>query len=159
MAIVLEEHFDSTIHHDLDDVNRVTIRRKHIWRDAIRAMSRPTFDPCNCVQVTFIGEEAVDGGGWAQVCFFVLALQELAEDSSIFQGPPHGRFFLHNVQALASRKYFYAGMLVAVSLANGGPGLPCLATGEPGASEVYCIRICTYRLIQLIHPMATLHIA
>ena len=59
--------------------------------------------------------------------FFVLALQELAEDSSIFQGPPHGRFFLHNVQALASRKYFYAGMLVAVSLANGGPGLPCLA--------------------------------
>ena len=126
MAIVLKEHFDSTIHHDLDDVNRVTVRRKHIWRDAIRAMSRPTFDPCKCVQVTFIGEEAVDGGG-PRCEFFALALQELADDSSIFQGPPHGRFFLHNVQALASRKYFYAGMLVAVSLANGGPGLPCLA--------------------------------
>ena len=93
MAIVLEEHFDSTIHHDLDDVNRVTIRRKHIWRDAIRAMSRPTFDPCKCVQVTFIGEEAVDGGGWAQACFFVLALQELAEDSSIFRGHHTAAFF------------------------------------------------------------------
>ena len=69
MAIVLKEHFDSTIHHDLDDVNRITIRRKHIWRDAIRAMSCPTFDPCKCVQVTFIGEEAMDGGGWAQAFF------------------------------------------------------------------------------------------
>ena len=62
MAIVLKEHFDSTIHHNLDDVNRVTIRHKHIWRDTIRTMSHPTFDLCKCVPVTFIGEEAVDGG-------------------------------------------------------------------------------------------------
>ena len=53
-------------------------------------------------------------------------LQELAEDS-IFQGPPHSCIFLHNVQALTSRKYLYAGMLVAVSLANGGSELPCFA--------------------------------
>lgn len=30
-------------------------------------------------------------------------------------------------QGLTSRKFFYAGMLVAVSLANGGPGLNCLS--------------------------------
>lgn len=124
--MVLKEHFDSTITHDLNNVNRVTVRRKHIWRDAIRALSQPTFDPCRRVQVTFVGEEAVDGGGPSRE-FFALALQELAEDGSIFQGSQHNRFFLHNVQALASRKYFYAGILVAVSLANGGPGLPCLA--------------------------------
>ena len=92
MAIVLKEHFDSTIHHDLDDVNRVTIRHKHIWRDTIRTMSHPTFDLCKCVPVTFIGEEAVDGGGPRRE-FFALALQELAEDSSIFQGPR--RFILN----------------------------------------------------------------
>ena len=28
---------------------------------------------------------------------------------------------------LTSRKFFYAGMLAAVSLANGGPGLNCLS--------------------------------
>ena len=92
IAMVLKEHFDSTITHDLDDVNRVTVRRKHIWRDAIRALSRPTFDPCRRVQVTFVGEEAVDGGGPSRE-FFALALQELAEDGSIFQGSQHNRFF------------------------------------------------------------------
>lgn len=34
---------------------------------------------------------------------------------------------MHNVQGLTSRKFFYAGMLAAVSFANGGPGLNCLS--------------------------------
>ena len=45
----------------------------------------------------------------------------------IFQGPPTSRSFVHNIHALQDRKYFNAGMLVAVSLANGGPGFTCLA--------------------------------
>ena len=48
----------------------------------------------------------------------------MSEDCSILQGPEHSRFFVHNVQALANRKFYYAGLLVAISLANGGP---CLA--------------------------------
>ena len=126
MAMILKAHFDTVIIQDLDDIGSITIRRKHIWRDAIRAISRTAFNPNKSVQVTFVGEEAVDGGGPRRE-FFTLALQEMAEDGSIFQGPPHSRYFLHNVQALASKKYFYAGMLVAISLANGRPGLPCLA--------------------------------
>ena len=73
-----------------------------------------------------MGEEAVDDGGPRRE-FLTLVLQEMAADGNIFQGLPHSRFLLHNVQALAARKFFLAGMLVAVSLANGGPGLACLS--------------------------------
>ena len=48
-------------------------------------------------------------------------------DGTIFQWPQHSRFFMHNVQALANRKFFYAGMIVAISLGNGGPGLTCIS--------------------------------
>ena len=51
----------------------------------------------------------------------------MAKDGNIFQGTENSRCLVHNVQALASRKFFCAGQLVVVSLANGGPGLACLA--------------------------------
>ena len=37
------------------------------------------------------------------------------------------RSFRHNPQALMKRKYFYAGQFIALSLANGGSGFPCLS--------------------------------
>ena len=77
-------------------------------------MTGRDFDHC----VTFVGGEAVDDGG-PQREFLSLVLQEIAADSNIFQGLPHSRFLLHNVQALVARKFFYAGMLVAVSHACG----------------------------------------
>ena len=51
----------------------------------------------------------------------------MVNDSMIFQGPPTSRSSVHYVQALQDRKYFNAGMLVAISLANGGPGFICLS--------------------------------
>ena len=114
------------IRHGLDEATRILIRRNHIWRDAVWAFSRPSFNPRVSVHITFVGEEAVDDGGPRRE-FFTQALQEMAKDGNILQGPENSRFFVHNVQVLASRKFFCAGILVAVSLANGGPGLPCLA--------------------------------
>ena len=35
--------------------------------------------------------------------------------------------FVHNMQGLQKRTFFYAGLFVGISLANGGPGLACLA--------------------------------
>ena len=128
VAALLDEHFSLyyPIVCDPDQANRITIRRNHIWKDAVHAMSRSSFDPSRCVKVTFVSEEAVDDGGPRHE-FFSLALQEVTEDGTIFQGPQCICFFMHNVQGLISRKFFYAGMLVAVSLANGGPGLACLS--------------------------------
>lgn len=112
--------------HDPDQANWILVCRSHIWRDAVRAFSRTSFDPHKCIRVTFIGEEAVDDEGPRRE-FLSLALQELAEDGDIFQGPQHSHFLVHNVQVLASRKFYCAGLLVALSLANGVPGLTCLA--------------------------------
>lgn len=111
---------------DSDWANRISIRRNHIWKDAIRAISKPGFNPNRNVHVSFVGEQAVDEGGPNRE-FYTLALQKMSEHCSILQGPQHSRFFVHNVQALANRKFFYAGLLVAISLANGGPSLNCLA--------------------------------
>ena len=124
---MLKQHltlFPITHVHEI--ANRLINRRKHIWKDAVRAMSRSTFAPRQSIDVTFVGEEAVDDGGPSRK-FFHLALSEIANDSTLFQGPMHSRSFLHNGQALLERKYFYAGQLVAVSLGNEGPGLTCLS--------------------------------
>ena len=124
---MLQEHFSLfPISTDPDEANRVLVRRKHVWKDAIRALSKYSFDCHKSVQVTFVGEEAVDEGVPRRE-FFHLALEEMANDNTIVQGPPTSRSFMHNVQALQDRKYFYAGMLVSVSLANGGPGFTCLS--------------------------------
>ena len=45
----------------------------------------------------------------------------------MFQEPPERRSFNHNTQALMEKKYLYAGQLISHSLANGGPGFPCLS--------------------------------
>ena len=127
LGSVLKEHFSFIlIHDDPDDTNTVIVRRNHILNDALRAISQSSFNCHKLVQVIFLGEEAVDEGGPRRE-FFSLALQAMAESHTLFQGPTDRRSFTHNVQAISTRKFFYAGMLVALSLANGGPGLPCLA--------------------------------
>ena len=92
----------------------------------MRAISSSGFEERKALRVVFVGEEAVDDGGPRRE-FFSLALQGVANDNTMFQGPENARSFLHNTQALASRRYFYAGKLVALSLAGGGPGFPCLS--------------------------------
>ena len=128
VSTLLKEHFSvsNPVSFDTDMANRISIRRNHIWKDAVRAISKPGFNPNRNVRVAFVGEEAVDEGGPSRE-FFTLVLQKMSEDGSILQGPEHSRFFVHNVQALANRKFYYAGLLVAISLANGGPSFNCLA--------------------------------
>ena len=100
---------------DIDAANRIVVCRKHIWKDTLSAFSRSSFN------IIFVGEEGADAGGGPKREFFHLALEALANDGQIF---PIGN---HNIQSVASRNLFYAGMVVALSLANGGLGFPCLA--------------------------------
>ena len=63
--MILKEHFkdyfnDTNIE---QAVNSIHIRCNHMWHDALRAISKPNFDPLLPVRVTFIGEPAVDDGG------------------------------------------------------------------------------------------------
>ena len=164
---VLCNHFAQlAIITDVDEANRIVVRRRHVWKDTLRAFSQPSFDCMKAIHVVFVGEEAADAGGPRRE-FFHLSLEAMAHDGQLFHGPPGRRSFVHNTQALASRKFFYAGLLVAVSLANGGPGFPCLAEAvfnyfcyglgsmvKPEVEDIPCIdikgkleRVCNYTVL------------
>ncbi len=121
---VLDEHFQLCSIADIPQLaNKVKIRRKHIWEDAFRAISRTRFDCRQSVRVEFLREPGIDDGGPKRE-FFELALREMANDRTLFHGSENRLSFVHNVQALRLRKYYFAGLFVGVSLGNGGAGFP-----------------------------------
>lgn len=64
LADVLEEHLVLNIHaEDLEDMQRITVRRRAIWKDTVRCLSRPDFVYGRGLRVIFLGEEAIDAGG------------------------------------------------------------------------------------------------
>ena len=97
-----------------------------MWEDALRAMSRPSFDYRQGVRVNFLAESGIDDGGPSRE-FFDIALREMANDHTIFHGSGNRLSFVHNVKALGKRRFYFAGLFIGVSLSNGGPGFPCLA--------------------------------
>ena len=126
----LKEHFRcfpgfSTRGED-ESYNQINVRRKHIWGDALRALSKPTFNPLKPVHVNFISESAIDLGGPRRE-FFSLGLLKATEDPGIFCGPPNARLFVHSLDGLRKQIFYKVGMYTAISLANGGPGLTCLS--------------------------------
>ena len=46
-----------------ENFQRIHIRRKTLYTDALRAFSRSSFNPSRMRSVTFIGEAAIDDGG------------------------------------------------------------------------------------------------
>lgn len=44
----------------------------------------------------------------------------------MFEGPEESRYFSHNLELLNTRQYYFAGCLVALSLAHNGPGFHCM---------------------------------
>lgn len=129
VADILKEHFKRFPEFENDNsevYSNIHVRRNHIWGDTLRAVKKASFNPINPLRVTFIGEPAVDEGGPRRE-FFSLVLAKIASDGSIFHGSHDSRTFMRNVQGLQNRLFYTAGMLVAISLANGGPGFPCLS--------------------------------
>ena len=125
---VLKDHLKAFPSYDVDceEYNSIHIRRKHVWSDALRAISKSSFNPKVPIRVTFIREAGIDEGSLRRE-FFSLAMAKMAEDSTIFQGPPGSKSFVRNVEGIRKRKFFLAGMFVALSLANGGQGIDCLS--------------------------------
>ena len=75
---ILLDHFKQYPSFQLTDedstvFNSVHVRRNHVWRDAFRAITKPSFNPTNPVCITFVGKPAVDEGGPRRE-FFTLAL-------------------------------------------------------------------------------------
>ena len=111
MASELNQHFELyPVSTDPEECNRFSVRRNHLWKDSIRALSRYSFNSKKAIRVTFLGDSGVDIGGPGRE-YFYLTLQCVASDNSLFQGPSERRSFRHNPQAVIEKKYLYAGQL------------------------------------------------
>ena len=90
-----------------EDHHRITVRRRHIFKDAIITAFRTGFQFKKHLAVTFLGEPAVDTGGPCRE-FLCLLMQERCR-STFFEGPEDARIPAHNMLALEKRTYLYMG--------------------------------------------------
>ncbi|XP_035850153.1 G2/M phase-specific E3 ubiquitin-protein ligase-like [Sander lucioperca] len=111
-----------------DSTVRFNIVRRNVWDGASRAMGRSNFSPEKKVDVKFtddygISEGAVDNGGPTRE-FFRLCLHEIKDKIGIFEGPLNAKVLTCNSKAMKDNGYFYAGQIMAMSIAHGGQS-PC----------------------------------
>lgn len=102
-----------------DEVSRITVRRSHIWADSMRVLRRVHLE--KRLKVTFLGESAVDDGGPRRE-YLRLLMSTMAEQSSLFTGPPSCKVPVHNAMALQRGDFHIVGVAIVLSLSQGGPG-------------------------------------
>ena len=102
-----------------EDRQRITVRRRHIWNDAKRALQQPSFDDKVGLNINFIGEQVRDAGGPLQE-FFRLLWQSLNKNCSLFSGQECKRILAHNVTALQQQEHLLVGRCIALALVYGG---------------------------------------
>ena len=110
---------------DDEDVQLLHIRRPYLFSDALRQFSKSSFDVSKMLKVRFVEEEAVDTGGLRRE-FFHLLIRETFR-SSLFQGYPNYTVPVHNVEALASNKFFMIGKMLATCIVQGGEAPVCFS--------------------------------
>lgn len=109
-----------------DGFQMIRVRRKHIWEDSLRAFKKQSFSCKKPLKVHFIGEEAEDAGGPKRE-YLRLLMRALEEKSGILEGLDNHKVFTSNPLLVYNNVYFIGGLMVSVSLTQGGPGLCCLA--------------------------------
>lgn len=100
-----------------DCSQRVVIRRKHFWEDALQHFVSG-LDERKYIKVTFVFEPAVDNGGPLRE-FFLLLLRAISQKNSLFCGSETSRVPVHNMLEL--KTYFHIGVMIATSIIHGGP--------------------------------------
>ena len=108
------------------DFQIIRVRRKHLWEDTVRYMSKNAFKQNHSLKVNFIGEEAEDEGGPRRE-FLRLAVTAVCNYSGVLQGPECRKTFSNNPLLLERKAYYCAGLVTGMSLQQGGPGLYCLS--------------------------------
>ena len=59
--------------------------------------------------------------------YFMLVTQWILT-SHLFCGSDHAKFISYHASSVEQNEYYYAGLIIAMSLVNGGPGPQCLAS-------------------------------
>lgn len=111
---------------EVEDRQRINVRRRHIWEDIKKALSKPTFQASVGLSVTFIGESAVDVGG-PQREVLRLGIAAMRQDTRLFEGPESSRGVTHNMLSLQQGAYSLAGKFISLSIMYGGPGPHCFS--------------------------------
>ena len=76
--------------------------------------------------MSFIGEHAVDSGGPRRE-FYRHLIPETFSKSGLFAGWPEHVVPLHNIDAVATNKYYVVGKMLASCLVQGGQPPVCFA--------------------------------
>ena len=123
----LQQHQQSVIcGEDDEDCQRLSIRRSHLFSDAMRAFSRKTFNVSKPLKVQIIGEPSVDDGGPRRE-FFQFLMREAFTSSGLFTGWPKNVVPIHDVSAVAANKFYIVGKMITTSLLQGGQPPVCFA--------------------------------
>lgn len=117
---IVNEHRRKYLDSDRHNTYRITVRRNEIWKDAIQSLKR-SFNESKHLRFTFLGEPAVDDGGPKRE-FFMLFMNSLNSQESLFEGPLDRRVLRHNTSALDKDVYKIVGKIIALSVIHGGPG-------------------------------------
>ena len=102
----------------------IRVRRKHLWEDTVRSISKNAFKQNHSFKVHFIGEEAEDEGTWK---FLRLTVMAVCNFSGVLQGPECRKTFSNNPLLLERNAYYCSGLVTGMSLQQGDPGLRCLS--------------------------------
>jgi hypothetical protein len=117
---ILEKH-RSHVLDDIDDGHfTFTVQRENIWSDAVQAI-KYFKEETQDIRVTFLTEDAVDGGGPRRE-FFTLLLKSMKNNNSLFDGPQTSRVLRHNTSALQDELFVIVGKFIVLSVLHGGPG-------------------------------------
>ncbi len=116
--LFLKDHKRRTVSEDLDQCSRLYILRSDLWKTALTAFKRPTFDVTKNIKVVFVGEPSVDDGGPLQE-MFTLLLNHIARFSGLFEGRDGHVIPAHNLSRLNTGEYYIAGKIIATSLVHG----------------------------------------
>ena len=124
----MQQHRDVVITSvDDEDVQRIHVRRSHMFADSCRQFSKDTFNVSKMLKVTFIGESAVDDGGPRRE-YFQHIQRDIAVNSGLFTGWPEHVLPLHNVDALMQNKFYVVGKIMATVLVQGGQPPVCFSS-------------------------------
>ena len=116
IAQAITRHKSTLYFQDLDNSHTIKIRRNRLWDDACAEFVKE-FDQSKPLQVQFVGEDGIDGGGLKRE-FFTLVLQKAG---NLLEGPSDCKVFRHNLVALNAKKFKTFGKIVAFSVIYGGP--------------------------------------
>ncbi len=105
----------------------IAVTRDSIWHDIKLYFTKTDLTKLELpLKVEFRGELGIDEGGLRRE-FFRIGLALAFQDNTLFTGNEEHRIPSRNASAIMTKTFIHVGWLMAMSIAQGGPGPGCLA--------------------------------